>query len=154
MSIVSRKSGEQVHCADGISVRVLGIEAGEIKLGICSGMSGPGCAAPHEQLASVCCRGPRYFLFPQGGARTLVVRCEKGKSLSFNGTSTLTVLDIAEGVATLGLAPRDNAALVIDNNAKRSIQEPPEIDCLPTAEQSAAETGQRDAGVTGKPAYR
>lgn len=106
MSIVSRKRGEQVQLADDISVTVLGLDRCEVKLGICSSASDEDGAAANEQLASVRSQGSRYYLFPQGGVCTLVVRCEKGKSVSFNGTSTLTVLNIANGSATLRLASR------------------------------------------------
>lgn len=106
MSIVSRNCGEHVHLGDDISVTVLGIDRCEVKLGVCSGTSGQDNAASNERLASIRSEGSRYYLFPQGGPRTLVVRCEKGKSLSFNGTSRLTVLNITAGGATLRIAPR------------------------------------------------
>ena len=101
MSIVSRKRGEQVHLADDISVTVLGIDPCEVKLGICSRTSGRNNAAADQQLTSIRSKGSRHYLFPLGGPRILVVRCEKGKSVSFNGTSKLTVLNIAGGMATL-----------------------------------------------------
>lgn len=105
MPIENRKSGDLIHLASDISVTVLEIDRCEVKLGICNRTSRRDHATANEQLASVQGNGSRYFLFPQGGQCTLVVRCESGKSVSFNGSSTLTVLAIAKGVATLRLTP-------------------------------------------------
>jgi len=104
MSIEDRKSGDQVSLASDLSVTVLGVDRCEVKLGISYRTSRRENATANEQLASVQSKGSRYFLFPQGGQCTLVVRCESGKSVSFNGSWTLTVLAIAKGIATLRLS--------------------------------------------------
>ncbi len=103
MSIVSRKCGEQVQLSDDISVTVLAIDCSEVKLGICSftNKRRKSYANEHLQCVHTTCSG--FYYFPLGGSITLVVHCEMGKSVSYNDTSTLTVLKIAEGIATLRL---------------------------------------------------
>ncbi|MEX1026879.1 MAG: carbon storage regulator [Candidatus Paceibacterota bacterium] len=100
MSTLRRRRGENVIVGEDISVTVLEMDRCEVKLGICAS-AGDG----DGQLAGIRSNGSRYFLFPHGGPRTLVIRCETGKTVSLNGTSRLTLLNIAAGDATFRLDP-------------------------------------------------
>lgn len=101
MPIISRKRGGNISLANNLNFTVLKINRYEVKLGVCMASLGQGITSMLDHVGAICCDRSCYFLFPQGGCRTLVVGCQKGHSLSLCGTGTLTVLNIAVDCVTL-----------------------------------------------------
>jgi len=122
MSIESRKVGERVELGEGVFATLLNINRNEVKLGLCCCRCSK-VASENELLACLHSESSQYFFFPQGGQCTLVVRCDVGKSIAFNGTAMLTVLSISAGNATLRIDDRCSGAF----GAVASSQKPPYV---------------------------
>ncbi len=103
MKVVTRQEGDAFCVTDSLTVTVLDICCGKVKLGFSSSRAGSSDTAAADSLSQIHRAGAGYYRFSSDKSRMLVLERTKGQCVIFERSKQLVVVDVKQAGVTLAL---------------------------------------------------
>jgi len=103
MKVVTRQESGELRISESLTVTVLDICGGKVKLGFYSPPANSSATETEDSLSQIHCAGAGYYRFSSGGSRMLVLERTKGKRVAIGRSEQLVVVDVRQAGVTLAL---------------------------------------------------
>lgn len=103
MKVVTRQESGELRISESLTVTVLEICGGKVKLGFSSPQADSFETGADDALSRIHCAGSGYYRFSSGGSRMLVLERTKGKWVTIGRSEQLVIVDVRQAGVTLAL---------------------------------------------------